>query len=83
MDATIFDKTGNRSSISSDLVFGDDEANVPSFGDQLILPRQSQPLSNVSMVSLASLHSPMKERRRHYDQCKSNPCMALTIYLRS
>ena len=58
MDDSIFDKTGNRSSMSSDSVFGDDEANVPSFSDQLMLPRQFRPLS---MVSLASLHSPTKE----------------------
>ena len=58
MDDSIFDKTGNRSSVSSDSVFGYDEANVPSFSDQLMLPRQFRPLS---MVSLASLHSPTKE----------------------
>jgi hypothetical protein len=56
MDNSIFDKTDHRSSMSSDSVFGDDETNVPSFSDQLMLPRQFRPLS---MVSLAS--SPMKE----------------------
>ena len=58
MDDSIFDKTGQRSSVSSDSVFGDDEDHVPAFSDQLLLPHQYRPLS---MVSLASLHSPMKE----------------------
>src|SRR5215472_16389630 len=54
----LFDKTGQRSSVSSDYVFGDDEKHLPARNQQLLVPNQ---LCLLSMVSIASSHSPMKE----------------------
>jgi serine/arginine repetitive matrix protein 2 len=61
MDDSLFDKTGQRSSMSSDSVFGDDEQHPPHshlFNDHLLPQNQLRPLL---MLSVNSIHSPMKD----------------------
>jgi serine/arginine repetitive matrix protein 2 len=55
---SLFDKTENRSSMSSDSVFGDDDPHSGHLNGHLLLPNQFRPLS---MLSVNSAHSPMKE----------------------
>ncbi|KAF8872637.1 hypothetical protein BD779DRAFT_1572174 [Infundibulicybe gibba] len=57
MDDSLFEKTGHRSSMSSDSVFGYDEA-YPALRGALLPPNQFRPLS---ILSMDSIHSPMKE----------------------
>ncbi|KAJ6619274.1 hypothetical protein B0H10DRAFT_2216971 [Mycena sp. CBHHK59/15] len=56
MEDSLFEKTGHRSSMSSDSVFGYDDHNPPN--GHLLPPNQFRPLS---MLSMYSVHSPMKE----------------------
>jgi len=56
MDHSLFDKTGHRSSMLSDSVFGYNDSH-PEQG-HLLLPNQFRPLS---VLSINSVHSPMKE----------------------
>ncbi|KAJ7667434.1 hypothetical protein B0H17DRAFT_254379 [Mycena rosella] len=56
MEDSLFEKTGHRSSMSSDSVFGYDDHNIPN--GHLLPPTQFRPLS---MLSMNSIHSPMKE----------------------
>lgn len=53
---SLFDHTGNWSSVSLGSVFGYDELHPPQ--GSLLLPHQFRPLS---MFSIASVHSPNKE----------------------
>ena len=55
-DDSLFDKTGHRSSVSSESVFGYDDSHPPQ--GNLLPPNQFRP---VSMISIASIHSPNKE----------------------
>ncbi|KAJ7785840.1 hypothetical protein B0H16DRAFT_1354701 [Mycena metata] len=57
MEDSLFEKTGHRSSMSSDSVFGYDELHPPN--GHLLPPHQFRPLSVLSMNT--SIHSPMKE----------------------
>ncbi|KAJ6511227.1 hypothetical protein DFH09DRAFT_999601 [Mycena vulgaris] len=57
MEDSLFEKTGHRSSMSSDSVFGYDDHNPPN--GHLLPPTQFRPLSMLSMHN--SIHSPMKE----------------------
>ncbi|KAJ7772927.1 hypothetical protein DFH07DRAFT_913167 [Mycena maculata] len=56
MEDSLFEKTGHRSSMSSDSVFGYDDHNPPN--GHLLPPNQFRPLS---VLSINSVHSPMKE----------------------
>ncbi len=56
MDDSLFEKTGQRSSMSSDSVFGDDLSHPYQGG--LLPPNQFRPLS---VMSVSSVHSPMKD----------------------
>jgi hypothetical protein len=56
MDDSLFEKTGQRSSMSSDSVFGDDLSHPYEGG--LLPPNQFRPLS---VMSVSSVHSPMRE----------------------
>ncbi|TFK33165.1 hypothetical protein BDQ12DRAFT_448473 [Crucibulum laeve] len=56
MDDSLFEKTGHRTSVSSDSVFGDDCFDPNQGG--LLPPGQFRPLS---IISLNSVHSPMKD----------------------
>ena len=53
---SIFDKTGNTSSMSAGSVFGNDDSHPPH--GNLLPPNQFRP---VSMFSFTSVHSPNKE----------------------
>ncbi|KAJ8520630.1 hypothetical protein ONZ45_g2582 [Pleurotus djamor] len=56
VDDSIFDKTGHRSSVSSEFVFGNDDSHaIPG---RLLPPHQFRPLS---MFSVNSVHSPPRE----------------------
>ncbi|KAJ7436308.1 hypothetical protein B0H11DRAFT_2364947 [Mycena galericulata] len=57
MEDSLFEKTGHRSSMSSDSVFGYDGHNMPNV--HLLPPNQFRPLSMLSVHN--SVHSPMKE----------------------
>ncbi|KAJ7115597.1 hypothetical protein C8R43DRAFT_1038570 [Mycena crocata] len=57
MEDSLFEKTGHRSSMSSDSVFGYDEQHPPN--GHLLPPHQFRPLSVLSMNN--SVHSPMKD----------------------
>ncbi|KAJ7473614.1 hypothetical protein B0H11DRAFT_2036563 [Mycena galericulata] len=57
MEDSLFEKTGHRSSMSSDSVFGYDDHNMPN--GHLLPPNQFRPLSMLSVHN--SVHSPMKE----------------------
>ncbi|KAJ7042702.1 hypothetical protein C8F04DRAFT_1176309 [Mycena alexandri] len=57
MEDSLFEKTGHRSSMSSDSVFGYDELHPPN--GHLLPPHQFRPLSVLSMNT--SIHSPMRE----------------------
>ncbi|KAJ7132975.1 hypothetical protein C8R46DRAFT_1048292 [Mycena filopes] len=57
MEDSLFEKTGHRSSMSSDSVFGYDELHPPN--GHLLPPHSFRPLSVYSMNT--SVHSPMKE----------------------
>ncbi|KAJ7088519.1 hypothetical protein B0H15DRAFT_841620 [Mycena belliarum] len=57
MEDSLFEKTGHRSSMSSDSVFGYDDRNAPN--GHLLPPAHFRPLSMLSMHN--SIHSPMKE----------------------
>ncbi|KAJ7620088.1 hypothetical protein FB45DRAFT_839417 [Roridomyces roridus] len=57
MEDSLFEKTGHRSSMSSDSVFGYDDHNPPN--GHLLPPNQFRPLSMLSINN--SMHSPMKE----------------------
>jgi serine/arginine repetitive matrix protein 2 len=56
MEDSLFEKTGNRSSVSSDSVFGDDFSHPYPGG--LLPPNQFPPLS---VLSRNSVHSPMRD----------------------
>ncbi|KAJ7831679.1 hypothetical protein B0H14DRAFT_2592484 [Mycena olivaceomarginata] len=56
MEDSLFEKTGHRSSMSSDSVFGYDDHNVPN--GHLLPPNQFRPLS---VLSFHNDRSPMKE----------------------
>ncbi|KAF8060726.1 hypothetical protein FPV67DRAFT_304096 [Lyophyllum atratum] len=56
MDDSLFEKTGDRSSFSSDSVFGFDDSRPPRGG--LLPPPQYRPLS---VLSMDSAHSPRRE----------------------
>ncbi|KAF5376919.1 hypothetical protein D9615_007315 [Tricholomella constricta] len=81
-DDSLFEKTGDRSSVSSDSVFGCDDSQAPRGG--LLAPPQYRPLS---VLSMNSIHSPMREddtmismlggghvRRRSID---ASPCVRI------
>ncbi|KAJ6577467.1 hypothetical protein B0H19DRAFT_561509 [Mycena capillaripes] len=57
MEDSLFEKTGHRSSMSSDSVFGYDDHHPPN--GHLLPPHQFRPLSVLSFNN--SAHSPMKE----------------------
>ncbi|KAJ7058075.1 hypothetical protein C8F01DRAFT_1149410 [Mycena amicta] len=57
MEDSLFEKTGHRSSMSSDSVFGYDDHHPPN--GHLLPPNQFRPLSMLSMNN--STHSPMRE----------------------
>ncbi|KAJ7126033.1 hypothetical protein C8R44DRAFT_733950 [Mycena epipterygia] len=57
MEDSLFEKTGHRSSMSSDSVFGYDDHNAPN--GHLLPPNQFRPLSMLSVHN--SIHSPMRE----------------------
>ncbi|KAJ7459292.1 hypothetical protein FB451DRAFT_1046300 [Mycena latifolia] len=57
MEDSLFEKTGHRSSMSSDSVFGYDDQHAPN--GHLLPPGQFRPLSVLSIHN--SVHSPMKE----------------------
>lgn len=57
-DDSLFDKTGYRSSISSESVFGFDDVNMNAPHRNLLPPYQFRPLSTISFTSV---HSPNKE----------------------
>ncbi|KAF7297196.1 hypothetical protein MIND_00952700 [Mycena indigotica] len=59
MEDSLFDKTGHRSSMSSDSIFGYDDHHPPN--GHLLPPNQFRPLSMLSMNMSSSTHSPMKE----------------------
>ena len=56
IEDSLFEKTGHRSSISSDSVFGEDNSHPYQGG--LLPPNQFRPLS---VLSVNSVHSPMEE----------------------
>ena len=56
IEDSLFEKTGHRSSISSDSVFGED--NCHPYQGGLLPPNQFRPLS---VLSVNSVHSPMEE----------------------
>lgn len=56
LNDSLFDKTGDRSSVSSESVFGYDDMHPPQ--GSLLPPHQFRPLS---MLSVASAHSPNRE----------------------
>jgi len=56
IEDSLFEKTGHRSSISSDSVFGEDNSHPYQSG--LLPPNQFRPLS---VISINSLHSSMEE----------------------
>lgn len=58
MEDSLFEKTNNRSSMSSDSVFFGDDDSHPMHGGGLLPPNQFRP---VSVISTHSIHSPMKE----------------------
>ena len=74
MDNSLFEKTGQQSSMSSDSVFGDDLSHPYEGG--LLPPNQFWPLS---VMSVSSVHSPMREDDTMISVCLS--FLSFDLYL--
>ena len=74
MDDSLFEKTGQQSSMSSDSVFGDDLSHPYEGG--LLPPNQFRQLS---VMSVSSVHSPMREDDTMISVCLS--FLSFDLYL--
>jgi len=76
IDDSLFDKTGHRSSLSSESIFGDDASNpIPG---HLLLPHQFRPLSMLSVRSTD--RGPSREDDTMISVCYYNSTYAVSFF---